>query len=100
MSNLKVERQDKHNGKSARLSKVAAARAGEAADITSVDPRVIGMCVMSVVRAGAAIMFSQTSDGGAISITLFDNNERTKEYLHRGDEIEQYLTGLIEIFGE
>jgi len=44
-----------------------------------------------VVAAGAAIMFSRTRDGGAIVVSVFDGDDRAKEYAAQLDE-------LVEIF--
>ena len=68
----------------------------EACDITAVDPTLVGAACIAVAKHGAALMISTTRDGGAVCITLFDNDSRDKMYAHSQDEIEVALQGLIE----
>ncbi len=71
----------------------------EECDITAVDPAVMGAAVIAVAAAGAALMVSTTRDGGAVSLTLFDNDEKERTYAHSADEINDLLLGLIEQYG-
>lgn len=45
----------------------------------------------SVVDSGAAVMVSRTSDGGAISLTLYVGSQRYREYAKTLEELEELL---------
>jgi len=62
-----------------------------------VDPRLIASLVDKVTAAGGAVMFSVTSDGGALGITFYDNGDRERVYLPRSADMAgefEYLLGL------
>lgn len=50
----------------------------------------IGTLVHTVCSQGAAIMFGRTSDGGALSITILDGEERIREWPHTAEEFEAF----------
>jgi hypothetical protein len=50
----------------------------------------------SVVDCGAAVMVSRTSDGGAISLTLYAGSERYREYASTPKEVEE----VLRLFGQ
>lgn len=50
----------------------------------------------SVVECGAAVMVSRTSDGGAISLTLYLGSERYREYASTVDEVAELLRAFAE----
>lgn len=68
----------------------------EPCDITAVNVTLVGAACIAVAKHGAALMVSTTRDGGAVCITLFDNDNRDKMYAHSQDEIEAALQGLLE----
>jgi hypothetical protein len=55
-------------------------------------------CLCAVTSAGAAIMFGRTSDGGALSITVLDGEQRVKEYPHSVDDAEATLSWLVSMY--
>jgi hypothetical protein len=57
--------------------------------------------VRLVTKYGAAIMFGVTSDQGAYSICVLDNDNKIKEYPHDGDAVEAVQRWLRdEYFGD
>lgn len=65
-----------------------------------IDPDAVRNAVVAVIGAGAALMFGLTSDGGALVITVLDGDDRYKEYLHEGEEINFYLAELAATYGQ
>jgi len=96
-----IERKGKGRGKTTPTSQSAWAKARDAssADLTAIDPALIGSAVQAVAMAGAALMVSTTRDGGAVSITVFDNDEKERVYAHSSEEIEYVFRGLVEQYG-
>lgn len=92
-----AKRPTKKTDKSTRFDQLKA-RSGGVVDITAQDVRVLGGAVQAVVGDGGAIMFGMTSDGGALVVTLYEGDDRKKEYLHGHEEIEQFLMGVIELY--
>jgi len=72
----------------------------EPCDLSAVDTNLIATAVVRVAMSGAALMISTTRDGGAVCLTLFDNDTRDKMYAHSVEEIEYALQGLIEDYSE
>lgn len=69
------------------------------ADLSSVDPALVGRAVQAVVSADNAVMFGATQDGGAVCVTLFADGQRDKTYAHSTEEIEFLLEGMIQDYG-
>lgn len=55
-------------------------------------------CICAVTGAGAAIMLGRTSDGGALSITVLDGEQRVKEYPHDVEDAESTLAWLVSMY--
>jgi transposase len=84
---------------SERLEKLRGTRNhGSGVAFNALDPSAFLNGIAAVTRSGAAIMFGLTSDGGAMVVTVLDNNDREKEYLHDADEINEYLVGLAVLY--
>jgi hypothetical protein len=49
----------------------------------------IGEFVQNVTRNGPAIMLGRTSDGGALSITILDGDDKLREWPHTPEEFEE-----------
>jgi hypothetical protein len=62
---------------------------------SDVDSAVIRGAVDAVARAGGAIMFGVTSDGGCFSVCLLHNAEKIKEYPHNAEEVSDLLEEII-----
>lgn len=70
-----------HGRPKAAGSKYAkAAQPGTAIAWSEVDGPSIKAAIDAVTRDGCAIVFSRTSDGGALVLTLLDGPNRIKEY--------------------
>lgn len=55
-------------------------------------------CICAVTDAGAAIMLGRTSDGGALSITVLDGEQRIREWPHSAEELGKTLSWLTKMF--
>ena len=53
-----------------------------------------------VIKAGDAISFSQTSDGGAVVVTLMVERDREKFYATSSDELNMTLGEIYEFYDE
>lgn len=69
---------------------------GDASDWSSVDAGLIRGCIDAVTKAGGAVMFGVTADGGAFSLCLLQNDEKLKDYPHSTAECEERLQALID----
>lgn len=66
----------------------------EQADYGSVDPLLLLSVVASVTKAGGAIQFGYTVDGGAYRIRLLIGGEVQDEYVRPTEDIDSYLRAL------
>jgi hypothetical protein len=60
------------------------------------DATALRLAVDSITRAGAAVMFGRTSDGGALSICILDGDSKIKEYPHTAEEVADTLAAIAE----
>lgn len=51
-------------------------------------------CVCRVLESGCAILLGATSDGGAISVTLYDGDQRWREYASTPGEFKEVLQAI------
>jgi len=51
--------------------------------------------ICQVARLGYAASFSQTSDGGALSISVYDGYTRFKGYIRKADDFADRFTELL-----
>jgi hypothetical protein len=65
---------------------------------SDVDANVIRGAVDAVTRAGGAIMFGVTSDGGAYSLCILHGQDKLKEYSHDPQELTDLLKAITEEF--
>lgn len=54
----------------------------------------IGTAVVSALRGGLAVLIGITSDGGAVSLTVYDGQERQRTYAANPEELEAALDAL------
>jgi len=59
-------------------------------------PESLKSAIVAITDAGNAILFSRTIDGGALSLTLFSGNQKSKEYITTPGEIVALLEWAIE----
>jgi len=93
----KAKRQERTLKKSDRLSSLRASTGDDSFGWGNVDPRSVARLVAAVTQAGGAVMFSVTSDGGALGITFYDNGDRERVYISKTSDLEgefEYLVGL------
>jgi hypothetical protein len=60
-----------------------------------VDGRLIKAALAAATEDGCALIFSKTSDGGALSITLLAGPERVKKYAKTAEIAESMLHEII-----
>jgi len=65
-------------------------------DWSTVDANLLRGAVDSVAKAGGAIMFGITADGGAYSLCLLQGDQKVKEYPHSTEELNETLRGMIQ----
>lgn len=62
--------------------------------ITNLDPADLGLVVQLALRAGIALMFAPTSDQGAISVTTFQGDARSRDYCASPEELGDTLLAV------
>lgn len=60
-----------------------------------VDGRLIKAALVAATEDGCALIFSKTSDGGALSLTVLAGHDRNKLYAKTGDIAESQLQELV-----
>jgi len=73
---------------------------GSVLDLNSIDSDTFKRAVLSLLKREVGVTLGVTRDGGALSITLLDNGETVREYVRATEDINLYLTGLAEDFGD
>lgn len=61
------------------------------AGIVKVDSKLWVAAIECCLAAGLGLLFSSTSDGGAVSITLYDGNDRSRSYATSPEELADML---------
>ena len=62
----------------------------------AIEPAVVGDRVLACLRVGRAVLLSTTSDGGAVSVTLYDGDDRRRSYCSDEAEFAEALAALTE----
>lgn len=62
------------------------------------DPVLIAGVVVSVTRHGGLASFGYTRDGGAGTLTVFLDNERSTEYFKPSEDCDQKLAQVVDYF--
>lgn len=65
---------------------------------SEVDNQILRDAIVSVCDNGAAIILGKTTDGGALSITVLDGNDKIREWPHTVEETENTLRWLVDMF--
>ena len=65
--------------------------------IVGIDPKVLIEALGHIVCSGCAVLFSPTSDGGAMSITVYHGDERSRDYAASAEEFAQSLSLATDI---
>ena len=70
------------------------------ADWSGVDGTLLAKAVAALARDGGALRLGYTRDGGAYAIGIYGDGEPFTEYVPPSDDIDEYLRGLIEDYGD
>lgn len=62
---------------------------------SSVTPAVVSALVGAVTKKGGAVMFGQTRDKGAMILTIYLNEEMTKEYFRPSDDVDAIILRYV-----
>lgn len=54
----------------------------------------LGECLVDALAAGMGVLLAPTSDGGALSITVYDGDDRMRTYVTNPDELSEALDAL------
>jgi len=73
-------------------------KSGNRVQIDAIAPEAIGVAVTAVVLAGGAIFFGATADGGAVKISVYDDTEQVKWFIHSSEDLEWTLRSLYETY--
>lgn len=63
-----------------------------------VDNAVLRNAIVAVTDAGAAIQLGRTSDGGALTIYVYDGDRRIREWPHEAEKAEGVLKWLTDMY--
>ncbi len=73
---------------------------GSVLNLDSIDADTLKRAVLSLLKREVGFTLGVTRDGGALSLTLLDNGETVREYVRATEDINLYLAGLAEDFGD
>lgn len=85
---------DKRNGKKAGYSVRPNYRSVAVIGWHDIGDDIIASLIATVTNAGAAVMLSKTSDGGALAITILDGDSKLKEYPRSETEVNNFTLWL------
>lgn len=83
-----------------RKRRVSSSASGGVADWSGVNGELLAKAIASVARDGGAIRFGYTRDGGAYAIGIYGDGEPFTEYVPPSNDIDEYLRGVIEDYGQ
>lgn len=63
-----------------------------------IEEALIHDAVHKITKAGAAVLFGLTSDGGAFSVCVLEGDRKIREYPHGKGECEELLAALASAF--
>lgn len=61
---------------------------------SDISDDIISQLIVTVTKAGAAVMFGVTSDGGALSLCILDQDAKLKEYPRSETEVHNFSLWL------
>lgn len=70
------------------------------ADWGTADPKVVLRAIEVVSKAGGALRFGYTRDGGSYAIGILGDGDPYTDYVRPTDDLGAYLEGLIEDWGD
>lgn len=77
-----------------KWGQVGKARNTDPISWSSCDARVLQAAVAAVTEDGAALLFSKTSDGGALALQILDGTSKYKHYLADSVALDDLLREL------
>src|SRR5689334_15004130 len=86
------------SGRAASAARGYSQRPRSSVDWDQIDQSRIGLLVHAVTKPGAAIMFGRTSDGGALSVTVLDGDNRIREWPRSAEDFEALFAWLVGMF--
>lgn len=91
--------QPNYGGRASDARRGYTARPRRTIDWDEIPQDRIGLLVHAVTHAGAAIMLGRTSDGGALSVTVLDGENRIREWPNSVEEFDSLFSWLVGMFG-
>lgn len=73
---------------------------GSVLNLDSMDSDTLKRAIINLLERKVGVTLGVTRDGGALSVTLLDNGETVREYVRATEDVNLYLTGLADDFGE
>jgi hypothetical protein len=73
---------------------------GHVADWAGVNGELLAKAVAAIARGGGAVRLGYTRDGGAYAIGYYGDGDPFTEYVPPGDDLTEYLKGVIEDYGQ
>lgn len=70
------------------------------ADWASCNPTTLMGAISAVAQDNGAIRLGYTRDGGAYAVGIYGDGEPFTEYIRPGEDINEYLEGLIRDYGK
>src|SRR6266511_261811 len=68
-------------------------RAGSA-DLDQIDPGVFLAACQAALRSGIGFLLAPTSDGGAISVTVYEGENRSRAYCASSEEFQRAIEAM------
>lgn len=65
--------------------------------ITNGAAGALGAAIIDCVCAGIGVLIAGTSDGGALSVTTYDGDERSRAYVTSPDQLTVVLDALLDL---
>lgn len=62
--------------------------------VKDVDSQLWMAAIIGCLDAGVGVLLSRTSDGGAVSITIYEGDERSRSYAVTADELTELLAAV------
>lgn len=77
-----------------RYAGIGKSNDGENRILDECTPELLGDLVVAMLRAGDAILFGITRDGGSVRVILMSGDEKTSEYLSTGTELDTFAKNV------
>jgi hypothetical protein len=63
-------------------------------DILQVEPGLLAECLLGALAGGRGVLLASTFDGGALSVTVYDGDDRLRTYCASAEEFTDALCAL------